>query len=132
MKRKSLLSFLMMSLMLLGGCAAMAVGVTAVGVGSGTYLYINGDLNTDYYTSFDSVWAACEKTIADMRGMEVKPDKDIGKGTISTVINDEKVQFTVKYKAKDLITVGVRVGLLGDKLSSQLIHDKIADNIANN
>ncbi|HOG08571.1 MAG: DUF3568 domain-containing protein [Syntrophales bacterium] len=132
MKRKSLLSFLMMSLMLLGGCAAMAVGVTAVGVGSGTYLYINGDLNTDYYTSFDRVWAACEKTIADMRGMEVKPDKDIGKGTISTVINDEKVQFTVKYKAKDLITVGVRVGLLGDKLSSQLIHDKIADNIANN
>ncbi len=122
----------MMSLMLLGGCAAMAVGVTAVGVGSGTYLYINGDLNTDYYTSFDRVWAACEKTIADMRGMEVKPDKDIGKGTISTVINDEKVQFTVKYKAKDLITVGVRVGLLGDKLSSQLIHDKIAANIANN
>jgi len=132
MKRKSLLSFLMMSLMLLGGCAAMAVGVTAVGVGSGTYLYINGDLNTDYYTSFDRVWAACEKTIADMRGMEVKPDKDIGKGTISTVINDEKVQFTVKYKAKDLITVGVRVGLLGDKLSSQLIHDKIADNISKN
>ena len=132
MKRKSLLSFLMMSLMLLGGCAAMAVGVTAVGVGSGTYLYINGDLNTDYYTSFDRVWAACEKTIADMRGMEVKPDKDIGKGTITAVINDEKVQFSVKYKTKDLVTVGVRVGLLGDKLSSQLIHDKIADNIANN
>jgi hypothetical protein len=132
MKRKSLLSFLMMSLMLLGGCAAMAVGVTAVGVGSGTYLYINGDLNTDYYASFDRVWAACEKTVADMRGMEVKPDKDIGKGTITAVINDEKVQFSVKYKAKDLVTVGVRVGLLGDKLSSQLIHDKIADNIAKN
>ena len=122
----------MMSLMLLGGCAAMAVGVTAVGVGSGTYLYINGDLNTDYYASFDRVWAACEKTVADMRGMEVKPDKDIGKGTITAVINDEKIQFSVKYKAKDLVTVGVRVGLLGDKLSSQLIHDKIADNIAKN
>ena len=132
MKRKPLLSLLLLSSMLLAGCAAMAVGVTAVGVGSGTYMYINGDMNTDYYASFDKVWAACEKTVADMRGVEVQPVKEIGKGVITTLINEEKVQFSVKYKAKDVTTVGVRVGLLGDKLSSQLIHDKIGDNLSKN
>jgi predicted small secreted protein len=132
MKRKPLLSLLLLSSMLLAGCAAMAVGVTAVGVGSGTYMYINGDMNTDYYASFDKVWAACEKTVADMRGVEVQPVKEIGKGVITTLINEEKVQFSVKYKAKDVTTVGVRVGLLGDKLSSQLIHDKIGDHLSKN
>jgi hypothetical protein len=67
-----------------------------------------------------------------MRGVDVQPVKEIGRGTISTVIDDEKVQFSIKYKAKNVTTVAVRVGLLGDKLSSQLIHDRIGDNLTKN
>ncbi len=128
-RKKNELYLLIASFFLITGCAAAVVGGAAVGAGSGTYFYINGELKTDYYYSFDRVWAACEKTVADMRGLDVEPTKEIGTGTISTIIDNEKVQFTIQYKAKNVTTVSIRVGLIGNKLSSQLIHDKISDNI---
>ena len=117
-------------LFLLSGCAALVVGGAAVSAGTGTYFYINGELKTDYIASFDKVWNACEKTVADMRGTEVQPVKEIAKGTITATINDEKVKFEITYRAKNQTTVGIRVGLVGNKLSSQLLHDRIADNLS--
>jgi hypothetical protein len=53
------------------------------------------------------------------------------------MIEEEKVQITVKYKGKDatdkdITTVSVRTGLKGNELSSKLIHDKLAANLAMN
>jgi hypothetical protein len=115
---------------LISGCAAALVGGAAVGAGSGTYFYINGEMKTDYYFSFDAVWSACEKTVADMRGLDVEREKMLAKGKIDAVIDDEKVHISVTYKAKNVTAVSIRIGLLGNKLSSQLIHDKILDNLA--
>jgi hypothetical protein len=126
---KGWLVLLLMGTFLISGCMAALVGGAAVGAGSGTYLFINGEMKTDYYHAFDTVWNACQKTVADMRGLEVMPEKEIGKGTITAVIDDEKVQISVTYKAKNVTTVSVRVGMIGNKLSSQLIHDRIADNL---
>jgi hypothetical protein len=123
--------------MALAGCVPLVAG-TAAGVGgSGTYLYMQGELKTDYYYPFDKVWAACEKTIADMRGYDVEPNKDVGQGKIDAMIEDEKVHFSIKYKGKDvagkdITTVGVRVGLMGNELSSKLVHDKLAENLIRN
>jgi len=111
------------------GCAAAVVVGAAGGAGSGTYFYINGELKTDYYYSFEKVWSACEKTVADMRGLDVEPLKEIGSGKITAMIENEKVQIIANYKAKNVTTVSVRVGVMGDKLASQLLHDKIADNL---
>jgi hypothetical protein len=129
LNRKNGIYLLIVSIFLISGCAAALVGSAAVGAGSGTYFYINGELKTDYYHSFDRVWAACEKTVADMRGLDVEPKKEIGTGKISTTIDNEKVQFTLQYKAKNVTTVSIRVGLIGNKLSAQLLHDKISDNL---
>jgi len=118
-----------MGILLISGCAPLVVGGAAAGAGSGTYFYINGELKTDYYYSFDRVWSACEKTVADMHGLDVEPIKEIGTGKITTLIDNEKVQFTINYKAKNVTTVAVRVGVIGNKLSSQLLHDKIGDNL---
>jgi hypothetical protein len=130
MKRNSI-GLLILSLFapfLFSGCAEMLIVSAAAGAGTaGTYYYVNGGLKTDYSAPFDKVWSACEKTIADMHGIEVVPDKEIAKGTINTLINDEKVNFEITYKSKNLTTVTIRVGLIGNKLSSQLLHDKIAD-----
>lgn len=115
---------------LLSGCAAALIGGAAVGAGSGTYFFINGEMKTDYYQSFDDVWKASEKTVADMRGVDVIPEKEIGKGKITALINGEKVDISVTYKAKNVTTVAIRVGLIGNKLSSQLIHDKVGDNLS--
>ena len=129
-KQTSWIILVVMGAFLISGCAAALVGGAAVGAGSGTYFYINGEMKTDYYSSFDAVWSACEKTVADMRGLDVQRDKMLAKGKIDAVIDDEKVHISVTYKAKNVTTVSIRIGLLGNKLSSQLIHDKILDNLA--
>lgn len=128
-KQKSWLLVLIIGVSLLSGCAPLMVGGAVVGASSGTYYYIDGDLKTDYYYPFDAVWSACEKTVADMRGVDVDPVKEIGTGTISAMIESEKVKFAINYKAKNVTSVAIRVGLVGNKLSSQLIHDKINDNL---
>ncbi len=126
---KGWIVFLAMGAFLVSGCAAAVVGGAVVGAGSGTYLFVTGELKTDYNHSFDATWAACQKTVADMRGLDVMPEKDIGKARITTMIDYEKVQISVTYQARNVTTVSVRVGLLGNKRSSQLIQDKIADNL---
>lgn len=117
---------------LISGCEALIIGGAAAGTGTGTYFYINGGLQSDYRYSYDVVWAACEKTMAEMRALSVQPLKEIGQGQINAIINDEKVRFDVKYKERNVTTVTVRVGVLGNKTSSQLLHDKISDNIPKN
>jgi len=126
------LIFLSVILFLFSGCTALVVGGAAVGASTGTYFYVNGEMKTDYNASFDKTWNACEKTIADMRGIEVVPIKEIAQGKITTVISDEKVKFDITYKSKNFTTVAIRVGLIGNKLSSQLLHDKIAENLVKN
>ncbi len=118
-------------LLMMSGCAAVLVaGGAAVGAGTGTYIYVNRELKTDYSAPFDKVWRACEKTVADLRGTEVQPEKEIAQGKIKAVINDENVKIEITYRSKNQTTVSIRVGFLGNKLSSQRLHDKIAENLA--
>jgi hypothetical protein len=124
--------FLFFALFLFSGCELLVLGGAAVGASTGTYFYVKGELKTDYTAPFDKVWNACEKTVADMRGVEVVPVKEIAQGKITAVINDERVTFDIAYKSKNLTTISIRVGLLGNKLSSQLLHDKIAEHLAKN
>jgi hypothetical protein len=129
-KRRRWIGLLVIGAFMISGCeAALIGGIAAIGAGSGTYFYISGDMKTDYYHSFDTTWTACQKTVADMRGLDVEPEKEIGNGKISAVINDEKVRIEVIYKAKNVTTVSIRVGLIGNKLSSQMIHDRIGYNL---
>ena len=130
LRKKARFWFLAMSFFLISACGPEVLVLGGiVGSGAGTYYYVNGELATDYNASFDHVWNACEKTVADMRGQDVEPKREIGMGTIRTMINDEKVIFNVTYKAKNQTSVGIRVGLFGNKLSSQLLHDKVHDNL---
>jgi hypothetical protein len=111
------------------GCPFLVVTGAAVAGGTGTYYYVEGELRTDYYFSVDGVWSAVEKTIADMKGRDVEPNKEPDGGKIVAVINDEKVTFRLKYKDKDLTTLGVRVGLMGNETAAKVIQDRVADNL---
>ena len=86
------------------GCPVLVVGGAAVAGGTGTYYYVEGEMRTDYYFSVDAVWSAVEKTIADMKGRDVEPDKQSDGGKIVAVINDEKVtvQAEVQGQGPDL------------------------------
>ncbi len=126
MKKVSLLLIVFVAVSMLSGCPAAIIGSAAVGGGSGAYVYIRGDLKTDYPYSFDKSWNACEKTVAYMNATDVFPQKEISKGIIKAIIDGEKVRFVVEYKTKDLTTVSVRVGIIGNKSASQRLHDKVA------
>ena len=126
MKKGSLLLVAIVSVFMLSGCIGAVVGGAAVGGGTGAYFYVNGELKTDYPVSFDKAWNACEKTVAYMNATDVFPEKEISKGTIQAIIDGERVRFVVEYKTKDLTTVAIRVGIIGNKSASQRLHDKVA------
>ena len=127
MKNIRWLMVLMIGAFALSGCVPLVVGGAAATGGTGAYFYMNGELRTDYHYSFDTTWNACEETVAYMNATDVLPVKEISKGTINAAINGEKVHFVIEYKAKNLTTVAIRVGMLGDKAASQRLHDKVSD-----
>lgn len=120
----------MISILLISGCdTGFIVGDKVVSVRSGKLIYTDGILTTDYPFPFDKVWEACEKTVVDMKTYDTEKDKKIATGTIDTNLSDEKIHISVKYAAKNLTTVAVRVGLAGNNLAAQLIHEKIKNNL---
>ncbi len=126
MKARVLLLFLSIAITCLSGCAPLILGGAAVTAGAGTYFFINGELKSDYHCSFEALWSACEKVVADMKAVDVVPSREIGNGTIDALIEGEKVRFAVTYKAKNLTSLSIRVGVVGDKMASQRLHDKVA------
>jgi hypothetical protein len=122
------LAFILMMAFVTAGCY-MGVGERVVGFESGQFFYSDGILKTDYKASFDKVWAACEKTVSEMKGTGIEKKKKIGTGTIDTVIGDEKVRISVEYVSKNITSAGVRVGMAGNNLASQLIQEKIKSNL---
>lgn len=129
MKVRLIATLLLAGVWMISGCGLLLIGGATAGGAAGTYVWLNEELKTDYYAPFDKTWTAVEKTVAGMHGTGVEPDKEISKGTINTIIDDEKVRISVFYKEKNVTNVAVRVGLVGNKLSSQRIHDKIAENL---
>lgn len=122
-------AFILITAFVTAGCY-MGVGERVVGFESGQFFYSDGVLKTDYKASFDKVWAACEKTVTDMKGAGVAKKKKIGTGTIDAVISDEKVRISVEYVSKNITSVGVRVGMAGNNLAAQLIQEKIKNNLS--
>jgi len=122
------MAFILVMVFITAGCY-MGMGERVVGFESGQFFYSDGVLKTDYKTSFDKIWAACEKTVSDMKGTGIEKTKKIGTGTIDAVIGDEKVRISVEYVSRSITTVGVRVGMAGNNLASQLIQERIKNNL---
>lgn len=112
------------------GCAVV-VGDRVMGVESGKLINTDGTLRSDFRYPLDRVWDASIKALFDLKATQVVKDKRIGKGEIDAVMSEEKVKVTVFYAEKDLTSVAVRVGLAGNNLASQMILDKIRENLSN-
>lgn len=111
------------------GCTAILTARAAVSASTGTSLYINGELQTDYYAPIDRVWKACEKTARDLRARDLYVDREYRDGSIEAMINGNNVHISITYKQKDITNVGIRVGTLGDESSSQFLHDLVEENL---
>lgn len=115
---------------LMSGCdTALTVGSKTIGVSSGDFIYTDGYLNRFYNFPLDKVWTACEHTIMEMKASAVEKERKIASGKITATAYDEKVLITVEYISKTQTSVSIRVGLSGNNMASQLIHEKIANKL---
>ncbi len=130
MKSKLILALFGSVIMVFGCTSAVVVGDRVMGVESGKFINTDGTLRCDYKNTLDQVWTASMKTVFDMNATEVVKDRRISKGEIDAVMNQEKVKITILYAEKDLTSVAVRVGLTGNNFASQMILDKIRENLS--
>lgn len=122
-KRYVGLAILLSSVFLFSGCTLLILGGAA-------YFFVDGKMITHYEAPFNRTWNACEKTISDMQGIiEVDSVKENEQGKITTLIQKEKVKFEVTRKSENVTTVAILVGLMGNKHLSQMLLDKISDNL---
>jgi hypothetical protein len=120
----------LLSIILTVGCdASLTVGNRTIGVDSGNFIFTDGSLTTNYNYPFDKVWKACEQTLTDMKATAVEKNLKIASGSISAVVQEEKLRILVEYILKSQTSVSIRVGMSGNNMASQLIHEKIANNI---
>lgn len=116
---------------LMAGCdAALTVGGRTVGVTSGKFLFTDGYLYARYDAPFERVWSACAQALTELKAVGVKPVRRIAKGTLHAVVQDEKVDISVEYIARNETQVAIRAGVTGNNLASRLLHERIARSLA--
>ena len=119
--------FLIPAFLLITGCdTSLTVGAKTIGVRSWEFIYIDGYMRATYTAPFDKVWAACNRTLTGMKATDVEPMRKIAHGTFTAMVQDEKVRITVDYVEKEITAVSIMVGMSGNNLASQLLHDRIA------
>lgn len=129
LKRKWL-QILCIGALLTTGCdAALTVGNRTIGVSSGNFIFTDGYLTGSYNYSIDKVWKACEETLSAMKASDIEKNMKIATGSMTAVIQDDKVQINVEYVSPKQTSVSIRVGMAGNNLASQLIHEKISANL---
>ena len=125
------LSLLILILVLLAGCnAAINMNGKVAGISSGSFIYQDGGLTSNYKALIDLVWAACEKSVTELKASDIQKERKISTGMIKAIIQDEKVTIKVEYVDKNLTIVSGFVGVVGTNIASRLIHDKIIGTLA--
>lgn len=129
-RRVPAVTALLAALLLLAACdTALTVGSKTLGFRSGEFIYTDGYLRTSYPHPLEKVWAAGEKTLADLRASEVERNKRIATASFVALIQDEKVRINLEYLDRQTTAVSIMVGTGGNNLASQLIHDRLSRNL---
>lgn len=130
LKKYLLPLFILIIIVSTNGCdTALKVGDSIIGIQSGKFFYTDGVLRTNYHADFQRVWDACVKAMRDMKAVDLAQDKKISDGMLEAKVYDEEVRVTIQYQGKNMTQVAVRVGVSGSNISSQLIHEKIKQNL---
>lgn len=110
------------------GCAVLAAGGGgAVGAG-GTYAYIRGELKRTYHIGYDRAWTATNRAVKELQLKVDETSKDAFSAEMKGALADgEKFSIILKPEGSELVTVGVRIGLIGDEEKSLRIHQAISN-----
>ncbi len=114
--------------MMCSGCAFIVGAAAGGGVVAGSYEYVKGELKRPYAASMDTAWVACQDVLTDLKieileSSTAEPTQWIMKGNTE---KGKKITIALDMVSKDITKVSVRVGVFGDKILSEKIHDTIA------
>ena len=132
MKNKLLSLIFLIPLILVGCNAAINLQGKVAGISYGKFFYQDGNFISEYKADIDLVWKACEKSMIDLKATDIQKERKISTGVIKAVIQEEKAIVKVEYLDRNLTSVSVFVGTVGNNMASRLIHEKIIGNLAKN
>lgn len=117
---------------LIAACdTSLTVGRKTIGIRSGEFIYTDGYLRATYNFPFEKVWSASEKTLTELKSTDIVRDRKIATGTLTALIQEDKIRIAVEYVEREMTSVSVMAGPSGSTLASQLIHDRIASVLKN-
>ena len=114
----------------LSSCAPVGFFVAGTAAGVGGYKYYQGSLNVIYQAPYMDTWNAAVKALEDMNLKIDQKSNNAINGKIEAKRADNKpVTVSLKYKSTNETDVNIRVGLLGDENASNVIKDRIAQEL---
>ncbi len=123
------LSLLLSALMVSStGCLLVAAGAGA----AGTVAYMEGDLETSEPYDIATVYAATKKAAEDLKLHVVEGES--GQDALSaTVVTrdamDKRITIKLKSVMEKTTRISVRVGTFGDDSKSQMVYNRIRENL---
>jgi hypothetical protein len=104
-------------------CAAVVVG----GAAGATYSYVRGWLAMDYNVSLNRAYNASIKAL-EHHGLRIlEQEKDITIAFVKAKGAKREIWIRLKRRRKRITRVSIRVGVMGDRKASRMIHDTIGD-----
>lgn len=114
-----------LSVVIGNGCAVLPAG-GAVAAGTGTVIYVKGELQATVDGTMDRAWTASQAALKELQMPVTTEEKDARNGKLTARgAGDKKVTLRVKKVTGTSTEIGVRVGLWGDEAMSREILDKI-------
>jgi hypothetical protein len=123
------LSLLLTALMVNStGCLLVAAGAGA----AGTVAYMQGDLETSEPYDIATVYAATKKAAEDLKLYVV--EGECGQDALSATVvvrdaADKRITVKLKSVTEKSTRISVRVGTFGDDAKSQMVYNRIRENL---
>ena len=130
LKRNCWMLVVLAGIFFVSSCS-LQVGDRVAGIHSGKFFYTDGNLVTNYDVSFERAWKACEKALIDVKASVVEIEKKISEGTLKAVLEGDNIRIFVEYLEKNLTKISVRVGRAGNNIASEMIQEKVKENLIN-
>ena len=110
----------------LSGCVLLAVGAGA----AGSVAYVKGDLEAVEAKKLDVVYEATQKAMKQLELNVSSAPKDAMSATITARdAQDKRIRVKLAASTKDSTAISIRYGTFGDEAKSQMIYDKIKENL---
>jgi hypothetical protein len=104
-------------------CAAVVVG----GAAAGAYTYVSGWMEKEYDVGLKKAYKATIEAVSEHDLEIIDKGRDITYAFVNARGANREIRIKLKRISARLTKISVRVGLMGDKKASEIIHRSIED-----